>query len=296
MGGENVKGKFGVHSLVFSDQWTGATAPEICRKVADIGFELIEVLMFDPNTLDREATRIAIRETGLGLRLGMALGADADISSNDAATGKRGEDTVALALEIAADLGAPAVSGICYAAFNSYSAPQTPRQVERVAAALSRLDRRAGELGVRLGIEPVNRYESYMVNTLDQASMLIDRAGGKNMFVHMDTFHMNIEEPDIAAAIQRNAAHLGYAHVADSHRGVLGTGNFDLQGYFRALAAAGYQGDLTFEGFSSRVLSPALVGGVRLWREAWADSATTARAALDVMRGEWARAVAATNS
>src|SRR5690606_21090487 len=101
--------------------------------------------------------------------------------------------------------------------------------------ALSRLDRRAGDLGVRLGIEPVNRYESYMVNTLDQASALIERAGGKNMFIHMDTFHMNIEESDIAAAIARNATRLGYAHVADSHRGALGTGNFDLQGYFRAL-------------------------------------------------------------
>lgn len=286
--------KFGVHSLVFSDQWTEESAMAICRQATEIGFDLIEVLMFDPATLDREATRRAVRETGLVLRLGIALGADADISSDDPATARRGEETVALALEIAADLGAPGVSGITYAAFNSYSAPQAERQVERVAAALSRLDRRAGELGVRLGIEPVNRYESYMVNTLDQASALIERAGGKNMFVHMDTFHMNIEEPDIPAAIARNAARLGYAHVADSHRGALGTGNFDLQGFFRALAAAGYEGDLTFEGFSSKVLGANLVGGVRLWREAWQDSVATARVALDVLRSEWARAVAAT--
>jgi hypothetical protein len=60
-----------------------------------------------------------------------------------------------------------------------------------------------------------------MVNTLDQAAMLIERAGGQNMFVHMDIFHMYIEEPDMAAAIKRNAAYLGYAHVADSHRGAL---------------------------------------------------------------------------
>jgi D-psicose/D-tagatose/L-ribulose 3-epimerase len=100
----------------------------------------------------------------------------------------------------------------------------------------------------------------------------------------------------MTAAIQRNASRLGYAHVADSHRGALGTGNFDLQGYFRALATAGYEGDLTFEGFSSRVLGPALIGGVRLWREAWADSSDAARAALGVMRSEWTRAVAATTN
>jgi D-psicose/D-tagatose/L-ribulose 3-epimerase len=288
--------KFGVHSLVFSDRWDGETAPAICRKAAEIGYDLIEVLMFDPATLDRKATRCAIAETGIGLRLGMALGADADISSVDAETARRGEETVARALEIAAELGVPAVSGITYAAFNSYSAPQTNRQVDQVAASLSRLDRRAGELGVRLGVEPVNRYESYMVNTLDQAADLIGKAGGKNMFVHMDTFHMNIEEPDITAAIDRNGGLLGYAHVADSHRGALGTGNFDLGAYFRALAAAGYDGDLTFEGFSSDVLGPDLIGGVRLWRSAWTDSDAVARTALDVMKAGWSTAVSATRS
>jgi len=250
--------------------------------------------MFDPATLDREVTRRAIAETGLGLRLGMALSAEADISSHVPETARRGEETVALALEIAADLGAPAVSGITYAAFNSYSAPPNDRQVDQVAASLARLDVRAGELGVRLGVEPVNRYESYLVNTLDQAAALIGRAGGRNMFVHMDTFHMNIEEPDIPAAIGRNGDLLGYAHVADSHRGALGTGNFDLGAYFRALAAAGYAGDLTFEGFSSKVLGPDLVGGVRLWREAWKDSEAVARTALDVMKAGWSTAVAAT--
>lgn len=286
--------KFGVHSLVFSDRWDDESASAMCRQAAEIGYDLIEVLMFDPAMLDRNATRRAIAQSGLGLRLGMALGADADISSDDESMARRGENTVALALEIASDLGAPAVSGICYAAFDTYTAPQTERQVERVASALSRLDRRAGELGVRLGVEPVNRYESYMVNTLDQAAALIGRTGGKNMFVHMDTFHMNIEEADMTAAIRRNAALLGYAHVADSHRGVLGTGNFDLRRYFRALAEAGYVGDFTFEGFSSSAVGADLVGGVRLWREAWTDSTVTARSALDLMKAEWASALAAT--
>lgn len=287
--------KLGVHSLVFSDQWTRTTAAAICNGAAEIGYELIEVLMFDPATLDREVTRRAVAEAGLGLRLGMALGPDADISSDDTAISRRGEETVALALEIAADLGAPAVSGIVYAAFNSYGAPHTARQIDRVAEALARLDARAGELGVRLGVEPVNRYESYMINTLDQARALIGKVQARNMFVHMDTFHMNIEESDMAAAIRRNADLLGYAHVAESHRGGLGTGNFNLRGYMRALAEVGYDGDLTFEGFSSRVLGADLVGGVRLWREAWQDSAKAARAALELLRGEWALAHAATS-
>lgn len=160
----------------------------------------------------------------------------------------------------------------------------------RVAESLARLDRRAGELGVCLGLEPVNRYESYLVNTLDEAAALIRASGGANLFIHMDTFHMNIEEGDIAAAIHRNASMLGYSHVADSNRGVLGGGHFDLPAYFKALETAGYSGDFTVEAFSSRVLSDALVGGVRLWREAWDDSLVAARAAYDLIRATRASA------
>lgn len=289
-----MKGKFGLHSLVFGDAWTETTAKATCRAAAEIGYDLVEVLMFDPYTLDLAATRAGLAGTGLGLRLGMALGPETDISSDNAGIAAKGEAAVGRALEIAADLGAPAVSGITYAAFASYGAPQTSAQRDHVVAALSRLDRRAGELGVRLGLEPVNRYESYMVNTLDQAAAMIGDAGGRNLFIHMDTFHMNIEEGDIPAAIHRNAALLGYAHVADSNRGMLGGGHFDLSGYFRALASVGYDGDFTVESFSSRVLSPALVGGVRLWREAWANAGEAARAALDAMRAAKASAEAST--
>ena len=285
-------GQFGVHALVFGDSWTEATAKATCRAAAEIGYDLVEVLMFDPCTLDLAATRAGLAGTGLGLRLGMALGPGTDISSDDADVAAKGEAAVARALEIAADLGAPAVSGITYAAFGSYTAPQTAAQRARVVESLHRLDRRAGGLGVRLGLEPVNRYESYMVNTLDQAAAMIADAGGANLFIHMDTFHMNIEEGDIPATIHRNAALLGYAHVADSNRGTLGGGHFDLTGFFRALAAVGYGGDVTVESFSSKVLSADLVGGVRLWREAWTDAATAARTALDAMRAAKAAAQA----
>ncbi len=79
--------------------------------------------MFDPYALDVELTRRVVKDAGLGLRLGMALGADSDISSDDPHTAERGRAAVTRALEIASDLGAPAVSGITYAAFNSYAAP-----------------------------------------------------------------------------------------------------------------------------------------------------------------------------
>lgn len=285
-------GQSGIHALVFGDSWTEATAKTTCRAAAEIGYGLVDVLMFDPDTLDLAATRAGLAGTGLGLRLGMALGPGTDISSVDAEVAANGEAAAGRVLEIAADLGAPAASGITCAAFGSYTAPQTAAQRARVVGSLQRRDPREGAPGVRLGLEPVNHNESYMVNTLDQAAAMIADAGGANLFIQMDTFHMNIEEGDIAAAIHRNAGLPGDAHVADSNRGMLGGGHFNLSGFFRALAAEGNGGNVTVESFTSKVLSADLVGGVRLWREAWTDAATAARTALAAMRAARAAAEA----
>lgn len=282
--------KLGVHNLIFTDRWTEENAREATAKAADIGFDLFEVLIFDPADLDTEMTGRVVADAGLELRLGMALGADADISSPDAARARRGEATVEKCLEIAADLGAPAVSGITYAAFNNYGAPPTRAQWESVREALGRLDRRAGELGVKLGLEAVNRYESYLVNTLDQAGTMIREIGARNLFVHMDTFHMNIEESDIAAAIGRNADLLGYAHLADNTRGLLGAGTYDFRTFFRALAAAGYRGDFTVESFSPASLGADLAAAVSIWRAPWDHAEDAARKALEFMRAEIAAA------
>ena len=285
--------KFGVHSLVFGDDWSETGARRACASAAEIGYDLIEVIIFDPASLDVDLTRKAVSEAGLELRLGMALGPASDISSTEPDTAKAGIADVTRCLEIASELGAPGVSGITYAAFNVYDAPPSEAQYGQVVEALRGLDGRAGELGVRLGIEPVNRYESNMIQTLDQAARLIRDVGGKNLFTHMDTFHMNIEEPDIPAAIMRNAEYLGYAHVAESNRALLGGGNFDFSAYFTALAAAGYEGDFTVECFSPAVLGSELVGAVSLWREQWTDSVEAARAALAFMKAQAEAAQAA---
>ncbi|MCB1329190.1 MAG: sugar phosphate isomerase/epimerase [Maritimibacter sp.] len=285
--------KLGVHNLVFTDQWTEANAQDATAKAAEIGFDLFEVLIFDPADLDTKMTGRVVADAGLELRLGMALGADADISSPDAAVARRGEETVERCLRIASDLGAPAVSGIVYAAFNNYGAGPTQAQWDSVREALARLDRRAGELGVKLGLEAVNRYESYLVNTLDQAGDMIRQIGASNLFVHMDTFHMNIEESDIAAAIGRNADLLGYAHLADNTRGLLGAGTYDFKTYFRALAACGYGGEFTVESFSPAALSADLAAAVSIWRAPWDRPEHAARQALEFMRAEIAAATSA---
>jgi len=284
--------KLGVHALLFTDSWTDASAKMAIDKAVRIGFDVIEVLIFDPATVDGKMTRRIAADAGIGVVLGMALGPETDISSLDQAISRRGEDMIECCLAIAEDAGATAVSGITYAAFNRYNAPPTKAHRAQVVEALGRLAGKASACGMRIGLEPVNRYESYLVNTLDAAGSIVREIGSKSLFVHMDTFHMNIEESDIAGAIARNAGLLGYAHVAENHRGVLGAGTFDFKAYFRALALAGYTGGITVESFSSAALGPAIVGAVGLWRQPWTNMDEAARNALAFIRAQIAAAKA----
>jgi D-psicose/D-tagatose/L-ribulose 3-epimerase len=106
------------------------------------------------------------------------------------------------------------------------------------------------------------------------------RIGAPNVKVHLDVYHMNIEESDIQQAILETGAHLGYFHTGDSHRGYMGSGSIDLAGAFRALVKSGYQGPITFESFSSRVVGQPLEGILGIWRNLWEDSCDLAEHAL----------------
>jgi D-psicose/D-tagatose/L-ribulose 3-epimerase len=106
----------------------------------------------------------------------------------------------------------------------------------------------------------VNRYETNVLNTASQGVEMCKRVGAPNVKVHLDVYHMNIEESDITAAIMETGEYLGYFHTGDSHRGYMGSGSIDLAGVFRALVRANYQGPITFESFSSRVVGQPLEG------------------------------------
>jgi D-psicose/D-tagatose/L-ribulose 3-epimerase len=146
------------------------------------------------------------------------------------------------------------------------------------------LARKAKSAGVRIGLEALNRYESNFINTLDQAATFCKRVGSDALFVHADLFHMNIEEGDLAKSVEGVKDLLGYVHIAESHRGYLGTGNTDWKKFFGALAKAKYQGPITFEAFSPAVLGFDFAGFIALWRDPFTDPDDIAAKSLTFMR------------
>ena len=146
----------------------------------------------------------------------------------------------------------------------------------------------AVDYGVQLHIEPLNRFECYLVNTVADAAKIVDLAGHPNLGLHYDTHHMHIEEDNASAAIARGADILGHVHISESTRGIPGTGQVAWEDTFRALHDVGYDGWFTIEAFSR--VDPDFAAAVHIWRDFCDDPMTLARQGLAFMRDSWEQA------
>jgi D-psicose/D-tagatose/L-ribulose 3-epimerase len=277
----------GVHALVFSGSWAKKDRERAVGGAARLGYDLIEIPLLDPKGVDPAATAKLLEQHAIKAVTSLGLNFKADISSPNATVARRGEALLNRALSVTRDLGATYMGGVIYSALGKYSTPATAKGRRNCIAALKRLAKTATQSGITLGLEPVNRYESNLINTGGQAVEIIAATGADNIVVHLDTYHMNIEEGDLAGCVERCSRHVGYVHVGESHRGYLGTGTIDFPLIFRALARIGYAGPITFESFSSAVVDPKLSVALAVWRNLWTDSDDLAGAAKRFIEKEW---------
>lgn len=284
---------FGIHALVWTGSWERASVERACRRTRGCGFDLLEIPLLDPDAVDAAMTRGFLRRSGLDATCSLGLSFDTDISATDNATVERGRRKLARALDVAERIGSRYLGGVLYSALDKYHEPPTSRGRANAVAVLRDLAADAAARDIFLGIEPVNRYESNLINTVDQALDLIDAIGSPQVVVHLDAYHAHIEEADLVTPVRRasEAGRLGYVHLGESHRGALGTGQVDLPALFGALVEVDYRGPLVFESFSSAVVSASFVGALAIWRDMWKDGVALAtdanqymRAALDAAR------------
>ncbi len=265
------RNKLGLHGFVWEAGWNREQCARAIASTASLGYDLIEACALDPSTIDVDFTRRELERAGIGLTFSLGLDADTDISSNDDDKTRRGERKLELILSIARDLGATHVCGILYSAFQKYAVPAVPAGVARSIEVIRRVGEKAAASDITLGMEVVNRYETNVINTASQGVEFCRRVGLPNVKVHLDCYHMNIEEADVGAAILETGEHLGYFHTGDSNRGYLGSGSIDFGRVFRALVRSGYAGPITFESFSSKVVGQPLEGILGIWRNLWDD-------------------------
>ena len=273
----------GVHALVFVSGWSQEEAARAIERAAGSGYQYLEIPLIDPRAINVHETRKALERANIQPVTSLGLGPDTDISSGDPDVVRRGETLLTDALAVARDLGASMLSGVLYSALGKYQTAPTEVGRWNCIRALQRLADEAKASGMQIGLEPVNRYESNLINTGDDALEMIRTIGADNMVVHLDSYHMNIEEGPPGPLIERLGDRLGYVHVNESHRGYLGTGSIDFAELFQALADHGYDGAITFEAFSAGIGDPKLNADLAVWRPLWDDPDDLARHAREFM-------------
>lgn len=283
-----MRNRLGVHALVWVGGWSQADAELAISSSKKAGFDLIEIPALDPSRIDIEHTRRTLEANGMhaGVSLGLSFGND--INSEDAEEVARGRKTLFDALAVCSGIGSNYLGGVLFGALAKYPGPATPKARANSIGVIKELAQAAAESDVTLGLEFVNRYESNLLNTTQQTLDFIDEVGEPNVTVHMDVYHMNIEETDFRSPVLLAGSQIGYVHIGESHRGYLGTGTIDFPEFFGALREIDYGGPITFESFSSAVVDPQLSNTLAVWRNLWSDGmdlATNARAFIQAGMG-----------
>jgi D-psicose/D-tagatose/L-ribulose 3-epimerase len=253
--------KLGIHTLALTPLWSPDDADRLLPPCKAHGISVVETPLLDPTTYDGAGTKAAMARHGMQLVCSLGLPEAFDLVKDP--------ETVATylmaAIDAAGRAGSEVLSGVTYGTIGKRSGkPRTQTETDAIIRLIARVATHAKRSGMRLGIEPCNRYETHLMNTGQDGAWFVEQSGADNVFVHLDTYHMNIEEVSFTQGFADAGRHLDYIHLSESNRGVPGRGTVDWADVFGGLKAARFTGAMTVESFVH--LAPELAGGLAVWR------------------------------
>lgn len=256
----------GVNTWVWASPPTDDALAEIAPRLHAWGFDLIEIPLESPADWDPARTAALLAEAGLGTSICLAMGPGRDLTA-DAATVAATQDYVRECVDRVAILGGRVVAGPLYTPVGetrSISASERTATVDRLVVGLRPLVDYAGEREVTLAIEPLNRFETSFLNTAEQTLEVVERVNSAALGILLDTFHMNIEEKQQAAAIRLVGSRLAHFHACGSDRGTSGADHIAWPEIATALGEIDYQGALVIESFTPR--NQTIARAAAIWR------------------------------
>jgi D-psicose/D-tagatose/L-ribulose 3-epimerase len=260
--------------------------------LADLGYRRAVLPPLDADATDAARLRAVFGETGMSPITIAGQGPGADVSSDDPAEAAAGEAALRATVDLTVALGGDQMNGVPYGLFSHPTAPVAPERFERSARAVGRVADYAHDRGVVMTFEVLNRYETSMVNTAERAMEFVDRSGSDHLRIHLDTFHMAVEEADLGTAIRIALPKLAYLELGQSGRGLLSGGAVDLPGLVGRAIDDGYEGRWGVEAFSRRGLIEPVADMLAIWRSPFDDGRALAEDAVRVIRRGWSESVA----
>lgn len=252
---------FGVHTSMWTMNWDQAGAEKAIAGAVHYKMDFIEIALLNAPAVDAKDTRELLEKNKLRAVCSLGLPESAWASVRpDAAI-----EHLKVAIEKTAEMSGEALSGVIYGGIGERTGvPPTQAEYDNITRVLEAASKHAKRFGIQLGVEAVNRYENHLVNSAQQAVDVVERVGADNVFVHLDTYHMNIEEKGAANGILVARDLLKYIHLSESDRGTPGYGNVPWDEIYATLAAIGFKGGLAMESFINMPTEVAY--GLAVWR------------------------------
>ena len=257
--------RLGVNTFIWSADFTSANLPLLPR-IKERGFDGVELPIAQPAGFQTTEIRRALEANQLACTVCSIILKDFSLVSPDADVRRRTRTHMADVIKTTADLGASMLDGPLYAPVGYL--PGRRRTDDEWRWAIEGYQAIAPVLvanNVTLAIEPLNRFETYFLNTAADAVALCDAVGHPNVGVAFDTFHASIEEKDIVAACRRVGRHLKHVQISENDRGTPGSGHVPWRAFFGALVELGYRDWLTIESFGPNLGD--FSSAVCIWRD-----------------------------
>jgi D-psicose/D-tagatose/L-ribulose 3-epimerase len=257
---------FGVSTWLWTSPFNRETIA-LFPKIKSFGYDAVEIPVEDPSLIDLYLVKKALADEGLKAIICGAFGPSRDLTHDDPAFHQTCFTYLDSCLEIASELGAGFVAGPMYSAVGKarlVSPEQRKVEWDRAVSNLRKVCRRAGEFGLDLAIETLNRFETDLINTSEDLMRLIGDINEPQAKAVLDGFHLNIEEPDLESAIRRVGDKLIHVQVSENYRGTPGTGQTNWAAWKRGLETINYRGTISIESFTPQVKE--LAGAVCIWK------------------------------
>lgn len=270
--------KLGVSTWVWTSPFNTEEAPALFKKIADLGYDAVEIAVEDPQLIDTDKIRAELEKNGLSVIVCGAFGTSRDLTSDDPELQRNSLIYIEECLKIAKELGSAFFAGPMYSAVGkARMIPKEEREVEwsRAVENLRTVCEIAFSMGLEIALEPLNRFESDLVNNVDDVLQMIEDINHPAAKICLDMFHMNIDERDPGLAIRKAGDKLLHVQVSENYRGTPGSGNASWNEYRNALEAIDYKGVVSIESFTPE--NKELAGAVCIWRKLAEDQDTFAR-------------------